>query len=412
VEDGRTGGEAAEALGITAHRLKALGVIDKIVNEPVGGAHRDMPWMAAQLKRAWPTPAPDRRPQAQGTAAAPLRAPACLRALHRHQGALRRCGHAVWPWPPAAGAIPPRLLHCTLRQARALGIEVLALHVHHGLLPQADAWLAQVRAQSRRWGAGFDAAGACSGAPPRARASRPGRGPGATGPGRDGPCGRLRLVLLAHHRRDQAETWLLQALRGAGPAGLSAMPAVTEAVREGMTWARPGWTSRPKPSRPMCAATASVTSRTAATRPPLRAQPAAPAGLAGAVAGLCRCRKCLPAAAAHAQEAALACRSGRAGPAGVAMTARACALPGWPCRQARRRNVLAGLAAPPGCGLPACRRAWCGACCWNCRRSIRPLAGTAQGELRLHRGALAAVHAWRSERHRRKCRLSCREPWT
>jgi acetyl-CoA carboxylase carboxyl transferase subunit alpha len=44
--------EAAEALGITAHRLKALGVIDKIVNEPVGGAHRDVPWMAAQLKRA------------------------------------------------------------------------------------------------------------------------------------------------------------------------------------------------------------------------------------------------------------------------------------------------------------------------------------------------------------------------
>ena len=44
--------EAAEALGITAHRLKALGVIGKIVNEPVGGAHRDVPWMAAQLKRA------------------------------------------------------------------------------------------------------------------------------------------------------------------------------------------------------------------------------------------------------------------------------------------------------------------------------------------------------------------------
>ncbi len=43
--------DAAEALGITAHRLKALGVIDKIVSEPVGGAHRDMPWMAAQLKR-------------------------------------------------------------------------------------------------------------------------------------------------------------------------------------------------------------------------------------------------------------------------------------------------------------------------------------------------------------------------
>ena len=44
--------EAAEALGITAHRLKALGLVDKIVNEPVGGAHRDAKQMAAFLKRA------------------------------------------------------------------------------------------------------------------------------------------------------------------------------------------------------------------------------------------------------------------------------------------------------------------------------------------------------------------------
>jgi acetyl-CoA carboxylase carboxyl transferase subunit alpha len=44
--------DAAEALGITAHRLKALGLVDKIVNEPVGGAHRDPKWMAAHLKRA------------------------------------------------------------------------------------------------------------------------------------------------------------------------------------------------------------------------------------------------------------------------------------------------------------------------------------------------------------------------
>jgi acetyl-CoA carboxylase carboxyl transferase subunit alpha len=44
--------EAAEALGITAHRLKALGLIDKIVSEPVGGAHRDPKAMCASLKRA------------------------------------------------------------------------------------------------------------------------------------------------------------------------------------------------------------------------------------------------------------------------------------------------------------------------------------------------------------------------
>jgi acetyl-CoA carboxylase carboxyl transferase subunit alpha len=43
--------EAAEALGLTAHRLKALGLIDKIVNEPLGGAHRDPKAMATMLKR-------------------------------------------------------------------------------------------------------------------------------------------------------------------------------------------------------------------------------------------------------------------------------------------------------------------------------------------------------------------------
>src|SRR6187402_92436 len=44
--------DAAEALGITAHRLKALGLVDKIVSEPVGGAHRDPKAMCASLKRA------------------------------------------------------------------------------------------------------------------------------------------------------------------------------------------------------------------------------------------------------------------------------------------------------------------------------------------------------------------------
>ena len=43
--------DAAEALGITAHRLKALGLVDKIINEPVGGAHRDARAMAVAVKR-------------------------------------------------------------------------------------------------------------------------------------------------------------------------------------------------------------------------------------------------------------------------------------------------------------------------------------------------------------------------
>jgi acetyl-CoA carboxylase carboxyl transferase subunit alpha len=43
---------AAEALGITAARLKGLGLVDRVVNEPLGGAHRDPAAAAAALRRA------------------------------------------------------------------------------------------------------------------------------------------------------------------------------------------------------------------------------------------------------------------------------------------------------------------------------------------------------------------------
>ncbi len=41
---------AAESLGITAQRLKTMGLIDRIVNEPLGGAHRDVEAMMASLR--------------------------------------------------------------------------------------------------------------------------------------------------------------------------------------------------------------------------------------------------------------------------------------------------------------------------------------------------------------------------
>ncbi len=44
--------DAAETLGITASRLKALGLVDKIVSEPLGGAHRDHAAMMQSLKKA------------------------------------------------------------------------------------------------------------------------------------------------------------------------------------------------------------------------------------------------------------------------------------------------------------------------------------------------------------------------
>ena len=42
--------DAAEALGLTAERLKSHGLVDQIVPEPLGGAHRDSKDMAERLK--------------------------------------------------------------------------------------------------------------------------------------------------------------------------------------------------------------------------------------------------------------------------------------------------------------------------------------------------------------------------
>ena len=140
------------------------------------------------------------------------------------------------------------LLHATLAAAAGHGVDVVALHVHHGLSPNADAWLAHCEAQCRRW--------ARVGKPIELDCHRvidhPGTGESVEAWARQARYRALRamalahgapFVLLAHHQRDQAETLLLQALRGGGVAGLSGMPRSIE--RDGVTWQRP-WLDRPR----------------------------------------------------------------------------------------------------------------------------------------------------------------------
>jgi tRNA(Ile)-lysidine synthase len=134
------------------------------------------------------------------------------------------------------------LLHVTARVARDLGIDVVALHVHHGLLAQADDWLTKARRRCAAW---------CrAGLPVRLLWRRlpdsPKPGDSIEAWAREGRYRALAemaieagadIVLLAHHSQDQAETVLLQLLRGAGPRGLAAMPA--SAWRGGLRWCRP-----------------------------------------------------------------------------------------------------------------------------------------------------------------------------
>lgn len=140
------------------------------------------------------------------------------------------------------------LLHATLEASVAQGIEVLALHVHHGLSRYADDWLAQCEAQCARWRRrGLPLVFVCE-----HLLTKPGKGESVEAWARQARYRALRsmaqangasLVLLGQHQRDQAETFVLQALRSAGVAGLSGMPREIE--RDGITWVRP-WLEVPR----------------------------------------------------------------------------------------------------------------------------------------------------------------------
>lgn len=115
------------------------------------------------------------------------------------------------------------LLHCAARSALARKRGLRALHVHHGLHPDADAWSAH--AQARAQAIGIDCAVVRVRVDPR-------------GQGIEAAAREVRLavfadalaqggaMLLAHHQDDQAETLMLRMLRGASVDGLGAMRAV------------------------------------------------------------------------------------------------------------------------------------------------------------------------------------------
>ena len=147
--------------------------------------------------------------------------------------------HAVSPYRQllvgfSGGLDSTVLLHrLKLWRDREPDVQLRAMHIHHGLSPHADDWVAHCEAVCSGWaiplivervtledeGLGIEA---------QARKARYAAFSGALQPG--------EALVTAQHLDDQCETFLLALKRGSGPAGLSAMPeragfAETELIR-------------------------------------------------------------------------------------------------------------------------------------------------------------------------------------
>ena len=110
------------------------------------------------------------------------------------------------------------LLHA-LCHPRFLHFVVSCVHVHHGLSPQADAWADFCEALCARSGVSLKVHRVVI------QRDDPAGIEGAARAARHQVFAQLDadVVLTAHHQNDQAETLLLQLLRGAGPKGLAGM---------------------------------------------------------------------------------------------------------------------------------------------------------------------------------------------
>ena len=131
-----------------------------------------------------------------------------------------------------SGGVDSVVLLCALSSlATARGVRLTAVHVHHGLSPNADHWAAFCTALCARLQV-----------PLRIERVRVDRGGGSLEAAarharyRAIAAGGADVVALAHHADDLAETVLLQALRGGGARALAAMPVLRQSGHGGWLW--------------------------------------------------------------------------------------------------------------------------------------------------------------------------------
>lgn len=156
--------------------------------------------------------------------------------LGRFAAALERIPAAERYWVAYSGGLDSTvLLHALVSVGTRPGSDLCAVHVNHGLNPAAAEWAEHCRVTCSRLQIPLtllevDGRAGAGGGPEAA--ARRARYDALAQLVQAGEC-----LLTAHHQDDQAETVLLQLLRGCGPKGLAGMPYSARFAR--------GWHARP-----------------------------------------------------------------------------------------------------------------------------------------------------------------------
>jgi acetyl-CoA carboxylase carboxyl transferase subunit alpha len=267
---------AAEAMGITADRLDKLDLVDEVLKEPLGGAHRDPQAMAEALKSrcssisARSANGPRKTWSRAGTSGCADRACIEPRAERARLGRQTPAMFTVDTFRTALEATlamagcDARLARPRLCVALSGGLDstvlvtalarwqqeatgpwhdgsVRALHVDHGLHPDSASWTTHCARLAGRLGIAFDAV---------TLRWQPERGASIEAAARTARYDALRarlkageILLTAHHADDQLETILLQWLRGGGLRAVAGMERIARFGHE-------AWLARPLLSSP------------------------------------------------------------------------------------------------------------------------------------------------------------------
>lgn len=158
--------------------------------------------------------------------------------INGHGAPFAPCPSAVNNKPMSLGAIGVAysggldssvLLRVARNYAAKHSIGLYAFHIHHGISPNADIWLEHCRAECLSSGIIFDSCHVNMAEKNKGGTEEVARNKRYAALGDLCRMHNVSLLLTAHHQDDQAETVLLQLLRGTGVAGLSGMDAANVA---------------------------------------------------------------------------------------------------------------------------------------------------------------------------------------